>query len=276
MPFARVNGNMLYYRENGEGRLAVFIHGFPLDHSLWLDQLTGLAHVRRCVAVDLRGFGKSDPMIDPSLSMEMMADDVAGLIDALGAEQADIVGLSMGGYVALALWELRPGLVRSITLMDTKATADDAAARAARDDLADRLLDNGSQNVARHFVESLLGRTPTRHAQARVRSMVESTRYETIIAALTGMKERPDRTPVLRTISVPSLVVGGEEDILTPPDTIRKMAEQIPGARTTIVPHAGHLPPLENPDVTNEALIELFEGRKVVWWRDGAADQDDD
>ena len=84
VPYARVNGTMLYYREAGEGRLALFIHGFPLDHSMWLDQLAGLAHVRRCVAVDLRGFGRSDPVVEPTLSMEMLADDVAELIEALG------------------------------------------------------------------------------------------------------------------------------------------------------------------------------------------------
>ena len=86
MPYARVNGTMLYYREAGEGRLALFIHGFPLDHTLWLDQLAGLAHVRRCVAVDLRGFGRSDPVVEPTLSMEMLADDVAELIEALGVD----------------------------------------------------------------------------------------------------------------------------------------------------------------------------------------------
>ena len=135
MPFARVNGNMLFYREVGEGPLALFVHGFPLDHSLWLDQLKGLAHVRRCVAVDLRGFGKSDPIIDRALTMEMLADDLAGVIDALGAEKADVIALSMGGYVALALFELRPSLVRSLTLVNTRASADSAKARAGRDAL---------------------------------------------------------------------------------------------------------------------------------------------
>jgi len=74
---------MLYYREAGQGRLALFIHGFPMDHSVWLDQLAGLAHVRHCVAVDLRGFGRSDPVVEPTLSMEVLADDLAELIDAL-------------------------------------------------------------------------------------------------------------------------------------------------------------------------------------------------
>ena len=82
---------MLYYREAGEGDLAVFIHGFPLDHSIWLDQLHGLAHVRHCVAPDLRGYGRSDPIVEPSLSMEVIADDIASLIEALGSTEADII-----------------------------------------------------------------------------------------------------------------------------------------------------------------------------------------
>jgi len=267
MPFARVNGNMLFYREVGDGPLALFIHGFPLDHSLWLDQLKGLAHVRRCVAVDLRGFGRSDPTVDPSLTMEMLADDMSGVIDALGADRADVVSLSMGGYVALALFELQPTLVRSLTLIDTRASADTPKARAARDALADRLLDQGRSAVATELITGLLGRVPSRRAQARLRSMIEGTRYETLIAALQGMKERQDRTSLLSRIDIPTLVVGGEDDALISVADMRRMAELIPGARTAIVANAGHLPPIEQPDQVNQALIELFEGRKVVWWR---------
>lgn len=267
MPFARVNGNMLFYREAGEGRLALFLHGFPLDHSVWLHQLKGLAHVRRCVAVDLRGFGRSDPIVESELSMEMLADDVAGVVDALGSDQADIIGISMGGYVALALWELRPTLVRSLTLVDTKAAADTADAKLARDQLVDKLLDSGRDALASELVPSMLGRTPSPQVTARVRSMIEGTRYETMVAALAGMKNRADRSRVLSSVTVPSLIVGGEHDLLTPPDQVRAMAELVPGARTVIVDDAGHLPPIERPDRVNEALIELFEGRKVVWWR---------
>lgn len=267
MPYARVNGNMLFYRESGEGPAAVFIHGFPLDHSLWLDQLKGLAHVRHCIAPDLRGFGRSDPTVDPVLTMEMLADDIAGLLEALGAGSADIIGLSMGGYVALALWELRPDLVRSLALVDTRAVADAPDARAARDAMIDRILDGGRAGLADEMVLRLLRREPSRRAQARLRSMVESTRYETLVAAIEGMKERKDRTAILPTISVPSVVIGGEEDELIPPTQIRELAAAIPGARTTIVPRAGHLTPIEQADPVNQALIELFEGRKVVWWR---------
>jgi pimeloyl-ACP methyl ester carboxylesterase len=267
MPFARVNGTMLYYREAGEGRLAVFIHGFPLDHSVWLDQLSGLAHVRRCVAVDLRGFGRSDPVVESSLSMEVFADDVAALIEALGSDQADVVGISMGGYVALALWELRPNLVRTLSLLDTRAAADSLEAAAARQDLIDRLLSAGRAEVASTLVASLLAPSPPALVQARVRSMIEGTRYETMVAALDGMRGRSDRSGLLPSISVPTLVAGGEHDTLTPPGVLRTMAEQIPGARTVVVHDAGHLPPIERPSSINEALMELFEGRKVVWWR---------
>jgi pimeloyl-ACP methyl ester carboxylesterase len=267
MPYARVNGNMLFYRESGEGPAAVFIHGFPLDHSLWLDQLKGLAHVRHCIAPDLRGFGKSDPTVDPVLTMEMLADDVAGLLEALGTATADIIGLSMGGYVALALWELRPDLVRSLALVDTRAGADGPEARAARDAMVDRLLDKGRGALADEMVRALLRREPSRRSQARLRSMIEGTRYETLVAAIAGMKERKDRTALLPTISVPSVVIGGEEDALISPEQLRELSAAIPGARTTIVPRAGHLTAIEQPDPVNQALIELFEGRKVVWWR---------
>lgn len=267
MPFARVNGTMLYYRESGEGPLAVFIHGFPLDHSLWLDQLAGLGHVRRCVALDLRGFGRSDPTVESELSMELFADDVAGLIEALGESAADIIGISMGGYVAMALWELRPQIVRSLSLLDTRAVDDSPEGKAGRRRLAEQLLDEGRAAVAGQLTTSLLGPGAGIGVQARVRSMIEGTRYETLIAALEGMRNRPDRSRMLASISVPTLVLGGEHDALIPPSQVRALAEQIPGARTAIVPGAGHLPPIEKPSETNESLIELFEGRKVVWWR---------
>ena len=168
---------------------------------------------------------------------------------------------------SLALWELRPTLVRSLTLIDTRASADTAEARLARDAMADRLLDRGRSAIATELIAALLGRTPSHRSQARLRSMIEGTRYETFISALEGMKERQDRTSLLSRIDVPVLVAGGEDDALISVDDLRAMAQQISGARTTIISDAGHLPPIEQPDRVNHALIELFEGRKVVWWR---------
>jgi pimeloyl-ACP methyl ester carboxylesterase len=267
MPWIEVDETTLFYREAGKGRLAVFIHGFPLDNTLWIDQIEGLRHVRRCVAVDLRGHGRSAPLQQPVLTMEAMAADVAALIGALGEDDADVVGLSMGGYVALALVSDHPERVRTLTLMDTRATADSAAARSGRDAMIARLLASGRSVIADEMIEALLGSDPSSRAVARLRAMVEGTRYETFTAVLHGMKRRLDRTALLGSIEVPSLVIGGDQDTLIPVDEAHALAAAIPGARTTIVRGAGHLPPIEQPDQVNGALIEHFEGRKVVWWR---------
>jgi len=175
----------------------------------------------------------------------------------------------MGGYVALALWELRREVVRTLTLVDTRAAAETPEGRAKRDRAIETLLERGREAMADDTVKSLLAAHPPAQVRARLRSMVEGTRYETMVAALQGMRDRADRTHLLPGINVPALVIGGEEDASCPPAQMRALAQAIPGARTVIVPGAGHLTPVERPAPVNEALIELFEGRKVVWKRAG-------
>ena len=121
MPLISVNGRELHYTEQGDGPLAVLIHGYPLDHTLWLDQLAALSEIRRVVAVDLPGYGMSERVTGAPLTMEFLAEEVAGLIESLEYEQADVVGLSMGGYVALALWEMYPRAIRSLVLANVAA-----------------------------------------------------------------------------------------------------------------------------------------------------------
>lgn len=141
-------------------------------------------------------------------------------------------------------------------------------AHAARDTLAEQLLETGRTDFAGKMIPTLLGPRPTKAVRSRLRSMIEGTRYETMVASLEGMKDRPDRSVLLSQVAVPTLVMAGEHDALTPPAQARAMAEMIPGARMTVIPGAGHLSPLEQPDAVNTALIELLEGRKVVWWRE--------
>ena len=133
MPYAEFDEIRLHIRQQGSGPVALFIHGFPLDSTMWADQLAALSGDRRCVAVDLRGFGRSSPVNGAPLHMERHAADLAGVLDLVSEEQADIVGLSMGGYVALAFADAYPGRVRSLALVDTKATADSPEAKAGRD-----------------------------------------------------------------------------------------------------------------------------------------------
>jgi pimeloyl-ACP methyl ester carboxylesterase len=259
MPTTSVNGRELHYAEQGDGPLAVLIHGYPLDHTLWLDQLTGLSDLRRVVALDLPGYGLSERVTGRPLTMEELAEDVAGLIEALEYEQADVVGLSMGGYVALALWEMYPAAIRTLVLANTRAGADSEEGKAGRDAQAQSVVSEGRAALAGKLVGALLSPSHDLTAAARLRTMVEATPVETIVASLRGMAARPDRSSVLSTISVPTLVLSGEEDGLIPPLDSHEMATAIPGSDFLVVPGAGHLSPIERPDAFTEALRGFWE-----------------
>lgn len=254
MPFTQSDGRDLYYAQHGEGPLAVLIHGYPLDHTLWLDQLADLSDIRRLVALDLRGYGLSAPVAGATLGMDEFADDVAALIRALGEQEADIVGLSMGGYVALALWENHPGVIRSLVLANTKSGADSDEGRAGREAQAQSVVSDGREQLATRLLTALLGPDHDLTAAARLRTMVEGTRVDTIVGSLRGMAARPDRTGLLARIDVPTLVISGEADQLIPPTVSQEMADLIPNAGFVLIPGSGHLPPIERPEEFSHAL----------------------
>ncbi|MCP4250920.1 MAG: alpha/beta fold hydrolase, partial [bacterium] len=168
--------------------------------------------------------------------------------------QADIVGLSMGGYVALALWELFPGVIRSLVLANTRSGADSEEGRAGREAQAQAVVAEGRAPLAAKLVDALLAPAHDLTAAARLRTMVESTPVETIVASLRGMAARPDRTELLAGITVPTFVISGEEDALIPPLDSHEMSSAIPGSEFFVVPGAGHLGPIERPDAFAEAL----------------------
>ena len=190
--------------------------------------------------------------------MERHAEDLAAVLDLVSAEEADIIGLSMGGYVAMAFADMYPGRVRSLALIDTRSGADSAEAKAGRDAMALRLLDEGRYALAEAMENGLLGPDATISARARARSMVEGCPYETIVGALGGMRDRPDRTAILRSVQVPAAVIVGEMDAVTPPQEAAAMAEVLPDASLTLVAGAGHMSPIESPEAVTEALRTLF------------------
>lgn len=263
MDETRIGEFTLRYASSGSGPVALFLHGFPLDHSMWHAQRAALGDVRTCIAPDLRGFGASAGVTSPILTMEAHARDAVAILDEVGAEQADVVALSMGGYVALTMWALSPERVRTLTLMDTRAEADDELARAKRDDAAQHLLEFGRDRFAGEMLKALVGPQASLYSRGRVRSMIEGTSYETIIAALAGMKVRADRKALLETITVPALVVCGKQDAITPPPYSRRMAEAIPDARLELIDGAGHMSPLERPEPVNRALRSFWVGESA-------------
>jgi 3-oxoadipate enol-lactonase len=255
--FVEVNGLRLSYNAAGNGPLAVLIHGFPFDHRVWLEQVGNLSAHHQVVALDLRGRGGSSSSTEPIHTMDLLADDVAGLIGHFTLTGADVVGLSMGGYVALALLERHPEAVRSLVLADTRATADSEEAKAGRQNLITGIVENGRRWLAEQMLPKLLGGQAPESARARVLSMAEATPYETLIADLAGMRDRPDRTHLLEGIAVPTLVVVGEEDQLTPPADSEAMAARI-GVSPVVIPGAGHVSPMEAPTAFTRALAEFW------------------
>jgi 3-oxoadipate enol-lactonase len=263
VPHVDVSGARLHLTSSGDGPVALFIHGFPLDHRLWLDQVRRLSGWRRCLAPDLRGFGRSAPATGGSLSMERHADDLITLLESERVDAADVVGLSMGGYVALELWARRPDLVRTLVLADTRAEADGPEERARRDTTAERVVNDGREWFSDDVSRALLAPDAALTARARLRTMAEDTPYETILGALRGMRDRSDHTATLETIDVPCSVIVGEADEVTPPERAEALARAIAGSRLVTIPGAGHLPPIEQPDAFADELARLWDAESL-------------
>ncbi len=232
----------------GQGPLAVLLHGYPLDHRMWLDLMHGpLAHRRTLAAIDLRGHGRSPGSGDPVHTMDLLADDTAAVIKTLSNAGAGVAALSMGGYVAFALWARHPHLVRSLVLANTRAIADSPEARAGRDAAIATVLTKGRTAIADAMLPRLLPPDADPLLAARVRTMVEDTPAETIVADLRGLQQRPDRGALLPTITVPTLVVAGTADPIAPLAESGAMARAIPGAHFLALPGTAHLAPMERP-----------------------------
>ena len=247
------------YDDVGVGTPAVFLHPFPVDRTYWAPQLGALVDHSRCIAPDLRGFGESTA--GPPYSMDRYADDVAGLLDTLGIERAVVCGLSMGGYVALALWRRHRRRVRALVLADTRAGADTDEARERRRALARMAREKGATAVADAQITGLVGKSTRERNPELVdalHGMLESAPVEGIVGALEAMMARPDSTPLLPTIDVPTLVVVGAEDVLTPEAEARRLHEGIPGSRLEVIAGAGHASSFERPAAFNRLVSEFL------------------
>ena len=237
----------------------VFLHAFPLNAGMWAGQVEALPD-RATLAPDFPGFGGRAPGVS---DLEGFARSALADMDAAGIGKAVVVGLSMGGYVAFRLLGLAPERVVGLVLADTKAGADNEAGRTKRTDQAARVRAEGVAWMPDAFAPALLG--PTTMASrpevvGYVKELVGKADPEGVARALEAMRERPDSTPQLGTIRVPTLVVVGEEDGLTPVADARILADGIPGAELEVLPGAGHLANLEDPAAFNAALTS-FLGR---------------
>jgi len=239
-------------------RTYVLLHAFPIGANLWEPQIKSIPAGWRLITPDLRGFGGTTELDSVStLSMTDYAQDVVDLLAELGVERTVIGGCSMGGYAAFALYQLAPGLFEGLVLANTRAGADSPESRANRRSMLALVDREGASGIARDMMPKLLGKT-TREtnatAEATIRRLIKQQSPVAIKTAIHRMMHRPDSTPLLAQITVPTLVVTGEEDDLIPVDESRKMAAGIKGAKLVIIAGAGHLANLEQPEAFNAAL----------------------
>ncbi|MFD4397085.1 alpha/beta fold hydrolase [Kitasatospora sp. NPDC059811] len=249
-------------RESGTGTPLVLLHAFPLNASMWsaqLDALPGLTgDEARVLAPDQRGFGGTELGTDEP-SLDLVADDLALLLDAAGIERAVVGGLSMGGYVALAFARRHPDRLAGLLLAGTRATADTDAVRANRERIAAAVTARGSVQLLldEEVAAGQLG-PDSRHLVERVRSLVAAASPAAVAWAQRAMAARPDALDVLAGLRVPTAVVAGAQDGLVAPEEAELMLRARPDAELTVIPGAGHLSALEAPEAFNTAVRDLL------------------
>lgn len=250
------------YDDAGEGPPVLFVHGFPHHRKLWAPQVRALAGHSRAIALDLPGFGESD--MPERFSIDAWADGLARFLDALAIDRAVIAGLSMGGYITLAFWRLHRERVLALVLADTRTGADTEEGKAKRRETIDLARREGPTAVARALLPGMVGKS-TREREpsvvATMRAMLEGASVDSIVGASEAMIARADSTALLSTIDVPTLIVVGEEDVLTPPKESRAMHAAIRGSRLEIIPGAGHVSNIERPAAFNQVLTEFMAGQ---------------
>ena len=247
------------YDDVGSGVPVVFLHGFPLNRTMWSPQMGALVDRSRCVAPDARGFGEST--VSGPFTIDQYADDLACLMTAVGLQRAVIAGLSMGGYVAFAFWRRHRDRVRALILADTRAAADNEAGRRKRVDLIEMARTQGVLAVADAQIAGLVGKSTREKRPAitdAVHGMLTMAPIDGIVGALEAMMDRPDSTPMLGTIDVPTLIVVGDEDVITPVSEATAMYEAIPLSRLEVISGAGHLSSFERPAAFNHVVSEFL------------------
>jgi len=265
--YCRIGSRTIAYLDSAPGqhdlRALVLLHAFPIGANLWEPQMRSIPSGWRLITPDLRGFGGSTELDSLSaLSMSDYAEDVGDLLDELKIERAVIGGCSMGGYATLALYQSRPELFEGIVIANSRAGADSPEARANRRSMLALVDREGPQGVSREMMPKLLGKTTQEHkpdAEATVRRLIKQQSPVAIRSAIHRMMHRADSTPLLAQVKVPALVITGEEDEMIPVDESRRMASAIPGATLVIIPGAGHLSNLEQPEAFNTALATFLK-----------------
>ena len=261
MPTKQIRGIKIGYEDAGAGVPLVFVHGHPFDRSMWREQTSAFSSKYRIIAPDLRGYGESEAVADKTM-LEEFARDIAALLDELKADNIILCGLSMGGQILFEFYSLFRERVRALVLADTFAQLDDAERKQARYDTAQRLLLEGMHDYAEEVLPKMIAQETIEkqpEVAAHVLTMMRRTSSKGAAAALRGRAERPDYTPLLSQITVPTLIVVGSRDEFTPISDAEFMCQRIRGSKMAVIEGAGHMPNLEKPAEFNRVVEEFLK-----------------
>jgi pimeloyl-ACP methyl ester carboxylesterase len=244
------------YDDHGSGPALVLLHPFPFSRLIWSGVGDALARHFRVIAVEARGFGDS-PLPPGPTRIADLADDVAAVLQQLGVARAAVLGMSMGGYTALAFAAQHPDRLAALVLCDTRADADPPAMRAARDGAIARIRGQGVDAYLPGSMPRLLSpeAPPALHAHILARA---EDRAASLIAGIEALRDRPDRTQDLARIRCPALAVRGAGDQVTPVEAMQALSGGISGARLVTLPGAGHLSHIEAPGPFLDAVLPFL------------------
>lgn len=256
---ATLNGVRLSFIDEGQGQTILFVHGFPLSRAIWQPQIEAFVQNYRVIAPDLRGHGESSAPAGV-YAMETFAEDLQALVEERKCGPVVLVGHSMGGYISFAFYRKFPQSVRALVLFCTRAIADSAEGKIARENLAQRAEPEGAAVVAEQMLPKIFASATATARPALVesiRTVMLATSINGLTGSLRGMAARPSALDLLPHITVPTLVIAGESDLIVPASESAAMAKAIPHAQLAIIPRAGHLASLENPDAVLANLREF-------------------
>jgi len=251
----------IVYRVLGKGSPVILLHPFPANHEFWLPVAESLSTRYRVVLPDLRGHGESGLGEGPA-TMEKHAADIARVMDDADIGRAPLIGVSIGGYALFEFWRRHRERVAALGLCNTKAPADSAEALAGRLQAASDVLERGTEPFFQSMIPRLVGKTTRETRPDLVEGALRMMRKmspEDVAQVQRGMAERPDSVDTLKTISVPTLLVTGEEDILTGVNEAELMRWHIAGSQLRVIPKAGHYSPWEQPEEAGKLLRQLLE-----------------
>ena len=256
MPTLQLDSRRYHYELAGEGAPLLLLHGFPFSAKSWWPLLEAPPRGVQIIAPDHRGFGDSEAAGEVA-TMEAMAEDALRLLDALKIDSACVGGLSMGGYVAIALTRLDPGRVKGLLLVDTQSLPDDDAGKARREATAKDVLANGTAGVVDGLMQKLFSPGTGPEVRSRVEAMMRAQSAQAVAAASRGMASRTDGKDILSRYAGPCTVVVGEDDVVTPLARAQVMHELVKGSTLEVVKQAGHLVPLEQPEAFAKLVSAL-------------------